>query len=298
MSKREDIKQRLQTGLVIGDGAMGTQIQQVAPKLLCPEELLFSQPEAVEQIHRNYVEAGAELITTNTFGGSGHKLKLAGMSEHSAVEVNRIAAQIARKAAGDDALVLGDIGPLGELLEPLGEITEADAFNFFKDQASGLVEGGADIIIIETCIDLNEMRVTAEAVKSVCDLTLIVSMTFDKVVDGYRNMMGNAPQQAAQLALDAGADIVGCNCGVDISGHTDIVKMLREVATDGPLMCQPNAGLPELIGGKMVYKQTPESMAKQATQLLDAGATIIGGCCGTTPEYIRLLCEALNASAK
>ncbi|MBE7559624.1 homocysteine S-methyltransferase family protein [bacterium] len=291
---REDIRARLLGGqLVVGDGAMGTQAQILDPKALCPEQLLFTMPERIEDIHRRYVEAGAEIILTNTFGGSPHKLALAHMEGVGAHEVNRRAAEIARRAAGEYALVAGDIGPLGELVEPLGDISEGEALDNFRQQIGGLVDGGVDAIIIETVIDLAELRLAVAAMRELCRLPLIVSMTFDKVVDGYRTMMGTTPEETAEAALGLGADVVGCNCGLGIADHIEIVKRLRAVVS-GPIMCQPNAGLPRLAGGKVVYLETPESMSAQVPALVDAGATVIGGCCGTTADYVRLARAAMG----
>ena len=291
---REDIRSRVLSGQrVVGDGAMGTQTQILDPKALCPEELLFRMPERIEDIHRRYVVAGAEITLTNTFGGSPHKLHLAHMDNYGAHEVNRHAAEIARKAAGEYALVVGDIGPLGELVEPLGDVSEAEAMNNFRQQVQGLLDGGADLILIETVIDLAELRLAAAAVRELCDLPLMVSMTFDKVVDGYRTMMGTTPEETTEAALALGAAVVGCNCGLGIADHIRIVERIRAVHS-GPIICQPNAGLPRLVEGKVIYLETPQSMAAQVPALLEAGAPIIGGCCGTTADYIRLARAAMG----
>ena len=297
---RQAIRQRLLgRELVVGDGAMGTEVQRLAPKALCPEELLITRPDDIRGIHERYVAAGAELLITNTFGGSPHKLKLAHMENTGAETVNRRAAELAREAAGDLALVLGDVGPLGELVEPLGDIPEAEALDNFRKQIRGLVAGGADALIIETILDINELRLAIAAARELCDLPVIMSFTFDRVVDGYRNMMGQAPEEVAATAVEMGADIIGCNCGLGMDGHINIVRQLRgAVPGPIPIMCQPNAGLPQLVRGKVTYLETPEDMAKKIPELIDAGATIIGGCCGTTPDYVRLARQAMGLPAR
>lgn len=291
---REEIRERLLGGgRVVGDGAMGTETHKLDPKALCPEELLFTMPEGIEAIHRSYVEAGAELLLTNTFGGSPHKLKLAHMEKVGAREINRRAAEIARRAAGDHALVVGDIGPLGELVEPLGDVPEAEARANFREQITGLLEGGIDLLLIETVLDLTELRLAVETARELCALPVMVSMTFDRVVDGYRTMMGQTPEETARAALDLGVDLVGCNCGLGIADHIEIVRRMRATTT-GPLICQPNAGMPQLVGGRVAYLETPESMAARIPELLAAGATIVGGCCGTHAEFVRLARAALG----
>ena len=280
------------------DGAMGTQLQQAGLRPgECGEVWSLERPDDLMAIQKRYVDAGVDCLITCTFGASRTNLAKHGRGDQTA-DINRAAVEVARRALGPDRFVLGDIGPLGELLEPYGTVSEAEALEVFTEQARALVAAGPDAIIIETMMSLEELLLAAQAVRAVDGrIPLIASMAYDKLATGgYATMMGVTPETHAVQAVAAGADVVACNCGASLSiaDHAAIVTRFRK-ACDQPLMSQPNAGKPEVQGGQVVYPESPESMADQAPRLLDAGARVIGGCCGTTPEHIAAMRRRLDA---
>ncbi len=241
-------------------------------------------------IQRAYVEAGSDCLITNTFGGSRIMLERHGEAERTA-EINRAAVDIARRAFGDrPGFVLADIGPFGGLLEPYGDMPAERVAEAFAEQAEALVAGGADAIIIETQTALEELGLALRAARATGVPCVIASMAFDLMRDGSsaRTMMGTSPEQAAEFMVENGADIVALNCGtgIDMATAADIVRRYRSVC-DRPIMAQPNAGEPVLENMQAVYKQTPEEMAMGLEAVLAAGARIVGGCCGSTPDHIR-----------
>jgi 5-methyltetrahydrofolate--homocysteine methyltransferase len=289
------VKRRLQDEIrerpLLADGAMGTQLMFAGLEQgNCGEEWNLTHPERVLAIQRRYAEAGSDCILTNTFGGSRIML-----NRHSnagkAAEINRAAVAIVREAFGSrDGYVIGDIGPFGGLMEPYGEFTESQVREAFNEQACALVEGGADAIIIETQTSLEELLLGIEAAKEAGARCIIGSMAYDVTLDGstFRTMMGIDPERAAQFMEEHGADIVALNCGtrMDMERAREAVVRYRKV-TGLPVMVQPNAGQPKLIDMKVIYDETPEQMAAGVVPLLEAGANIVGGCCGSTPEHIR-----------
>lgn len=275
----------------IFDGAMGTMFQQLGllPTGYCPEMLNIDQPKAVTDVHRQYVDAGSTIIETNTFGASPIKLSHYGLSDR-AREINIAAVKAARAAAGTQAKVAGSMGPTGRFIKPLGDLDFEDAYENYKVQAAALAEGGADYILIETSIDLQEMRAALLAAKEVTDLPVICQLSFSE--DG-RTVTGTDPQTQA-ITLDAmGADIIGVNCSLGPQQLIPIVKTIAE-NTDKPISVQPNAGMPQLVNGKTIFPMTPEDFGTWAPKLLQAGATYIGGCCGTTPAHIAAIKKALE----
>ena len=277
--------------LLLADGAWGTELaRRGLPAGEAPEKWNLENPDPVRAVAADYVAAGSDIVLTNTFGGSRMKLSKVGLAD-SVAEVNRIGAQLSREAAGDDVLVFASVGPTGEFMAPLGTASEDDMVACFAEQVAALAEGGADAVLIETMTDLGEAGAALKAVREACDLPAVVSMTFDKGARGYATMMGVRPEQAAEQLEAAGADAVGANCG---SGIEDIVEVIRAMhgATGLPLWAKPNAGLPELVAGETVFRQTPEQMAARLGDLLEAGARIAGGCCGTTPDHIRAIARA------
>ncbi len=277
--------------VVVGDGAMGTRL--IARGLAageCGELWNVENPEAVEAIQREYVEAGADYLLTNTFGGNPVALRRHGLAERTE-DVNTAAVEAARRAAGDRALVFGDVGPTGALLEPLGALTEGTAREAFRRQVAALVEAGVDAIICETFESSAELRLALEAARECCDLPLIASMKFTPEPSGrYRSMMGEAPENVIRLAEQCGCAAVGTNCGQGIETMPGLVAELARVRSGPlPLMVQPNAGVPGLVGGETVYPETPADFARYVPALHEAGARIIGGCCGTTAEHIRVI---------
>ena len=274
-------------GLLAGDGAMGTLLLAAGlPPGAAPELWNVDHPEKVEGVTRAHREAGAELVLTNTFGGSPARLEENGLA-HRCEELNRAGVAAARRGAGDDALVLGSIGPAGKLLEPLGPLSPDEAADGFAIQAGGLAKGGADALVVETMSDLAEAMLAVEAAVAT-GLPVIASMTFDPTPNGPFTIMGNAAADCARELTAAGVAAVGTNCGTGPDVMIDFVRALRE-GTALPILARPNAGLPELRAGEVCYPETPGSMAAYVAALVDAGASIIGGCCGTSPDHVRAI---------
>jgi len=279
--------------VLVADGGWGTELQKRGlPPGEPPEAWNISRPEDVRAVALSYVEAGAEIILTNTFGGS--PLKLAKVNLKGQVtEINRKGAEISKRAAGGRALVFASIGPSGEFMAPLGTFSEEEMIKGFAEQARALAEGRADGIVVETMMDLAEAKAALHAARESTSLPVAVTMTFNQGPKGFATMMGTRPEQAAAELEKSGADIIGANCGAGIDQMIELMKLLRS-ATALPLWCKPNAGLPELIDGKTVYRETPEMMASKLKALVQAGANIIGGCCGTTPAHIRAFVRERN----
>ena len=280
------------------DGAMGTQLMFAGLEQgNCGEAWNLTHPERVLAIQRRYVEAGAECIITNTFGGSRIMLNRHGEAD-AVAPINKAGVEIARRAFGDkEGYVLGDIGPFGGLLEPYGDFTEAQVRGAFEEQASALIEAGADAIIIETQTSLEELLIGIESAQKAGAPCIIGSMAYDVTLDGstFRTMMGIEPERAAEFMEEHGAHIVALNCGTGM----DMVRARTAVeryksATGLPVMVQPNAGKPRLVNMKVVYDETPEQMAGDMTPLLEAGANIVGSCCGSTPEHTRAFRKVMN----
>jgi 5-methyltetrahydrofolate--homocysteine methyltransferase len=292
----------LRQRVLLGDGAMGTQLQMAGLEPGgCGEAWNLDYPERVLSIQRRYVEAGCDCLLTNTFGGSRIMLQRHGNGQRVA-EINAAGVRIAREAFGSRAgFVIGDIGPFGGIMEPYGEITEQEVRDAFEEQAEALVGAGVDAIIVETQTSYEEIAVGIEAAKRAGCTCVIGSMAYDVTLDRteIRTMMGIAPSEAAQFLVDHGADILGVNCGagVDVRWATRAVKDYRSVSPL-PTMAQPNAGTPELINMQVVYRQTPEQMAAGLADLLQAGANIVGGCCGSTPDHIQLFRQIIDRLQK
>lgn len=280
------------------DGAMGTQLMLAGLEQgNCGEAWNLAHPERVVAIQRRYVEAGADCIITNTFGGCRIMLNRHSHAEHG-VAINKAGVALAREAFGNkDGYVLGDIGPFGGLLEPYGDFTEAQVRSAFEEQAAALVEAGADAIIIETQTSLEELLLGIQSAKAAGAPCVIGSMAYDVTLDGstFRTMMGVEPERAAEFMEEHGAHIVALNCGtrMDMARALTAVERYRSV-TSLPVMVQPNAGQPRLVNMKVVYDETPEQMVEGLPLLLAAGANIVGACCGSTPEHIRAFRAVMN----
>ena len=257
----------------------------------------LDRPGDVGGIHLAYRNAGCDLITTNSFGGTRFALELHGLANRVAA-LNRAAAQVARAAAGEKGWVLGDVGPCGDFLEPVGDVTTDELRDAFRSQITALIEGGADAILVETMSDPAEAVVGVEAAKA-CkkNIPVIVTYSFQKTGSEFRTMMGTTAAEAMQRALAAGADIVGTNCGTALSldDYLELAGQLVAAAGKTPVIVQPNAGSPHTENGKTIYKATPEEMAATATRLLATGVRIIGGCCGTTPALLTAMSRAVRA---
>ncbi len=276
------------------DGAMGTLLQDAGLEDGAPGELWnLENPDAVRQAHAAYADAGARLLTTNTFGGTRPRLEMHGLGERVG-EVNRTAAQIARSVADERGLlVAGDLGPTGELLAPLGTMTPEDAQALFAEQLTGLVEGGIDLVLVETLSDLGEAEAALAAARQVApDLPVVVTMSFDT---NLRTMMGVRPADAVTQLAAAGADAVGANCGRGPEEMEVIAaEMVRARTGDLLLIAQSNAGLPQVVGDHFEYDATPADLAAHASRLVELGVDLIGGCCGSTPEHIAAMEAALS----
>ena len=279
-------------GVLVADGAWGTELSKHGLKPgVCPELWNADRPDEVRGVARDYAKAGADIILTNTFGGSRFKLEKSELSGRVA-ELNKLGAQLSKQAAGE-ALVFASVGPTGEFMAPLGTRSEQDMLECFAEQIRALIEGGADGIVVESMADLGEAKCALRAAKDAADIPVAVTMTFDKGQRGYATMMGVTPEQAATELESAGADIVGSNCGAGIENMIEIARIMKP-ATSLPLWTKANAGLPQLEDGKTVFKETPQQTAEQAPALVQAGAQIVGGCCGTTPEHIRAIAEEIR----
>lgn len=286
----EAIKEKV----LILDGAMGTMLQErgLMPGQ-SPEELNLTMPEVVASVHRDYINAGADIIITNTFGGTHFKLSHYGL-EGRLAEINAKAVEIARKEADGRAYVGASMGPTGQFVEPLGEVSFDNMKAAFREQAQALISAGADLISLETFLDIKECRAAVIAIREIsASIPIIAMLTFD---DNGRSVLGTPPESAAITLTAAGADIVGSNCGLGVDGIYDILCRMRSV-TSLPLISQANAGLPQLVGDRTVFPGTPQEMTAYHERMIGMGVRIIGGCCGTTPEHIRAMKLALAGSS-
>lgn len=278
--------------VLVSDGAWGTFLQQKGLRPgECPELWNVTHRADVLAIARSYVEAGADLIETNSFGGSRFKLEKYGLGDR-VMELNRAAAAISREAAGDRVLVLGSVGPTGKMLI-MEEVTAEEMYDAFREQALALEAGGADAIIVETMTDLEEAVLAVRAARENTGLEVICTMTFDRLVTAdFRTMMGISPAEMVQPLLDAGASILGTNCGNGMAGMIPVVEEIRRTHPTVPILVHANAGMPAYREGHTVFPESPEEMASHVKALYQAGACIIGGCCGTTPQHIVAIKKA------
>jgi len=272
--------------IVIFDGAMGTELARRGQDT--GGALNLSSPEYVLDIHREYVRTGVDIITTNTFTMNRISIETRGLPV-DLQEANLAGVRLAREAAGKDKLVFGDLGPTGKLLEPYGTYSEEQFYDTFREQALRLAEGGADGLIIETMTDLREALCALKACKDAADLPVIVTLSYATTDKGGRTIMGNTVKEAVAALEENGADVVGANCGVLSPEEMAIIAALYKEHTVLPVLIQPNAGRPKLVEGKTVYDMTPEDFAGGMIRCIDSGASLIGGCCGTTLEHIRAL---------
>ena len=288
------IYEALDKGILISDGAMGTMLQgKGLTDGGAPELWNVENPTAIEEVLEEYAAAGANLITTNTFGGTRGRLQMHGL-EDRLFELNKAGAEIARKVADrhPGCFVMGDVGPSGELMEPMGTMTIDEAKDLFADQIKALVAGGVDAILIETMSDLQEVEAAVKAAKEIApNLPIIVTFSFDT---NLRTMMGVKPAVAVKTLAAEGVRIIGANCGRGVDEMRVIAKELTEARPDGVfIITQSNAGLPKLVGGDFVYDGTPEEMAKYALDMKELGVNVIGSCCGSSPAHTKAMSEAI-----
>ncbi len=286
--------ERIRSGdLLISDGATGTFLQQhgLEPGG-CPEEFNASHPDVVRAMARQYFEAGSDLVLTNSFGGSVFMQKKYGYGERVA-EFNRLAAEHARSQAPDGRFVVASVGPTGEFLEPLGPVSEAQMYDAFVEQVKALEAGGADGVVVETMTAVEEAVLAVRAARENTDLVVMATMVFDKGPRGFFTMMGVTPERAVHSMQEAGAHVVGSNCGNGIDNMVDIARRMRQ-ETDGFLLIHSNAGIPAMLSGQIIYPESPDYMVERFKELADLGVNIIGGCCGTGPEHIRALAASVG----
>ena len=291
---KQRISEVVKSKILVSDGAWGTFLHKKG--LLpgeCPEKWCLDRPNDILDIAKSYIEAGSDMIETNSFGGTSFKLEHYGLSEEVS-EINKAAAKISSQAAGENKWVIASIGPTGKMTV-MGDVTEEDFYNAFKIQSIALEKGGADAICIETMSALDEAVMAIKAAKENTSLEVIATFTFESDAEGgYKTMMGVSPAEAAEAAINAGADIIGTNCGNGFKQMIDIVKEMRTVNKDIPVLVHANAGLPRTVDGIDIFPETPEMMAELVPDIVKAGANIIGGCCGTTPAHIKAIKEAVN----
>jgi 5-methyltetrahydrofolate--homocysteine methyltransferase len=282
--------------VIVADGGMGTQLMAAGMQTgAAPELWNVDNAPAVADVHRRYRAAGCDFVTTNTFGGSRFTLSRHGLDARMA-ELNRAGAALARQAVGPEAWVLGDIGPFGDFLEPVGDFKADDVRQMFLDQALALRHGGADGIIVETMADPAEMMLAIEAARQVADWPVLATFAFNRAGDAFATMMGATVPQCVDAAVQAGADAVGANCGTSltVADYLDLGRQLVAAARGTPVIVQPNAGQPQLTAGSVQYAVTPADVAQLAHQLVAAGVKIVGGCCGTTPEHLAAVAKRVK----
>jgi 5-methyltetrahydrofolate--homocysteine methyltransferase len=290
----EDIISRLKSGrVIVADGATGTMLlAEGLPGGTPPERWVLENPDPILDLQRAYVEAGSDLIIACTFGANRARLKHAGLADRLA-EVNQRAVQIAREAAGDRAYAAADIGPLGEFLAPIGKVTYEQALEIFAEQAAALAQTGVDVLYIETMSDLNEMRAAiAGAQQAAPGIPIFATFSFDH---HGRTNMGLKPEQAAQALQALGVAAFGANCGATLEMTEGAVTKMHEAAPRAALIAKPNAGKPRIVGRETVYDAAPDDMAEYAKKFVALGARVVGGCCGSTPEHIRAIAEAVKS---
>jgi len=286
----QKISEIIKSGKVlVSDGAWGTYLFKKGLKTGdCPELWNLTNRDDVLCIAQSYIDAGSDIIETNSFGASSFKLRQYNL-ESRIDEINQIAAEISRQAAGNEKFVMGSIGPTGKFLM-MGDVTQEELYESFKKQAVAFERGGANAVCIETFYALDEAEQAIKAVKENTELEVICTFTFDKTNDGaYKSLMGVSPQQMTEALIICGADIIGANCSVGYEAMITITKNIREVSKEIPILVQANAGMPKIENANLIYSETPEFIKEYIPKIIDAGANIIGGCCGTTPEHIRVI---------
>jgi 5-methyltetrahydrofolate--homocysteine methyltransferase len=284
----------LNSRVLVCDGAMGTMLQQSGlPSGHCPEEWNVSNPDKVSKIHKAYYEAGADIVETNSFGGNRFRLDFHGHGD-DVYKFNKTAAELARSVCPPEKFVAGSVGPSGEFIEPVGTRTVSEMIEIFEEQIRALVDGGIDLIIVETMADFQEIGAAIQAAKTVnSEIPIIASMTFEKSAAGIHTMMGIKPQMMVRQLQPLGVNAIGANCGFGMEEMMNVISEIRQ-NSDFPILSQANAGSPVWDGSKNVYSESPEERAKAVSKLLEFKPNIIGGCCGTTPAHIAAIREVVD----
>jgi 5-methyltetrahydrofolate--homocysteine methyltransferase len=298
MAKQKIVEAVKAGRVLVSDGAWGTFLQKKGLKPgECPELWCLTHRADVLDIAKGYIAAGADMIETDSFGGTSFKFQHFGLAERTA-EINKAAAAISREAAGSDKWVIASVGPTGQMTV-MGDVTEEDLYKAFKEQVMALEAGGADAICVETMSALDEATAAVRATRENTKCEVICTFTFEKTQKGeYRTMMGVSPTEAAKAAMEAGAHIIGANCGNGMERMVEIVKEMRAAAPTMPILVHANAGLPKNVNGVDTFPETPADMAGRVPALVAAGANIVGGCCGTTPAHIAAIKQAVLALKK
>ncbi len=288
----DTLRETLRAGkVVLCDGAWGTEfLRRGLMPGSPPDEWNLTHPEIVQEVTREYRDAGSQVILTNTFGANRFRLEPHGLSARVG-EINSRAVGLAREVVGRGVLLAGDIGPTARFLA-LGEVTAAELTQVFSEQARALVDGGVDLIVVESMTDAEEMAVAVSAAVRETGLPVVASMTYNRTPRGYRTMMGDTPESCVKKAEQAGAALIGANCGSGIEDYLPLAPILRAL-TSLPLWVKANAGIPQIVNGKVTYPLTAEQYASYVPALMDAGVNVIGGCCGTDPSFIRQIGRAI-----
>ena len=283
-----------ESGLIF-DGAMGSMLIAAGLKGGKISELWnLEKPQVIHDIHKAYFDAGSDVAVSNSFGASPFKLKKIGVNVDPE-KINMAAVEIAKRAAGPGQYVAGDMGPLGEMLQPAGLLTQEEAEKYYVEQATFLVNGGVDFFILETFFDLNEILAAIRAIRTVSDLPIFSTMTFQKKPSGFFTLMGNKPGDSMNKMVEAGASVVGANCSLASDTMVDLAKIIRD-SVDVPVIIQPNAGAPKNVGEIVVYPETVDYFCNNLLTMKEIGIDVVGGCCGTTPDFIRAVAEKISAS--
>jgi len=295
----QPLLERINAGeILVADGAMGSLLfQRGLEPGECPELLNLTQPELLEEIARLYCEAGADIVQTNTFGASAVKLAEYSLDVETE-EINRRAVACVREAVGDRAYISGSCGPSGKILKPFGDAEPEQLYQGFARQAAALVDAGVDLVCVETMTDLQEATLAIKAVRDhFPQVPVLATMTFDRTPRGFYTMMGVSIPDAAAGLQAAGASVIGSNCGNGLENMIEIARQFREIS-DLPLAIQSNAGLPELVDSGLCYPETADFFSEKIPEMIDSGVSVIGGCCGTTPDHIRAIRSAVDAGRK
>ena len=289
------ILKKIKNNGLIFDGAMGSMLIAAGLKDGKISELWnIENPGVIENIHRLYFDAGAQVATANTFGASPFKLKKMGIDANPEA-LNAAGVEIARKAAGPDRYVAGDMGPLGEMLQPAGLLTQDEATCHYAEQAAFLGNTAIDFFILETFFDLNEILAAIDGIRSVSDLPIFATMTFQQKSTGFFTLMGNKPGDCMNRLVEAGASVVGANCSLASDAMVDLARVIRD-SVSVPVMIQPNAGAPQTLGDRVIYPETQEFFSDNILSLKKLGIEVVGGCCGTTPDFIKAIAHKISAS--